>query len=394
MGQAAKRRGFGALVAIAMAVLPALVQPITAGATATGTLFAIVSDAPSTISSIDPVTGATTTVANLSAPGLPGGKFLGGLASDPYGHRLFLSRLSQDRSETTSFLYTIDSGTGAASFSTLSRFVSSLVFDTSSSTLLGISRDKYIVQINPGTGAMTNLAALSGDVFEMVVVPASHTLYIESSTLAANQLFSFNTLTNTLTAGPVLPRVRLAYDTSLGVLFGLTLTSPSQLVRIDPVSGVETPVGNAALTFGSGLTIDSFSHTIFVSHEVNSANTVTQFVESINVQTGAKSTSGPLPIPGNSRIYALAFEPIQVTYASLCSLTVQFITSSPAFEGSPAVAVAQGNQLCALLNSAQFAPDQKSLLIAAYQAGLPYLVASALLTPDQAVLLLALSQAL
>jgi hypothetical protein len=295
----------------------------------------------------------------------------------------------------TSVLYTIDSGTGAASFSTLSRFVSSLVFDTSSSTLLGISRDKYIVQINPATGAMRNLAALSGDVFEIVVAPASHTLYIESSTLEANQLFSFNTLTNTLTAGPVLlPRVGLAYDTSLGVLFGLTWTNPSQLVRIDPVSGVETPVGNGGLNIGAGLTIDSFSHTIFVTHEVYSGNTVTQFVESINVQTGAKSTSGPLPIPGNSRIHALAFEPIQVTYAGLCSLTVQFITSSPAFEGSPAVAMAQGNQLCALLNSAQFAPDQKSLLIAAYQAGLPYLVASALLTPDQAVLLLALSQAL
>ena len=63
-------RRVGFLIAAPVALVPVLFQPIPAAASATGTLFGIVLNTTS-VSTIDPSTGATTKVADLSLPPWP-----------------------------------------------------------------------------------------------------------------------------------------------------------------------------------------------------------------------------------------------------------------------------------------------------------------------------------
>lgn len=316
MGLAATRRGFGALVAFAIALLPLLIQPVSAGATGTGTLYGLVSGPTVTISPVDPVTAVITPGVSVGQPG-PGLGGFGPWANDPATHRFFLVRVLRDITTLpptlTSQLLTVNASAGTILASpTLSRELGALVFDASSGTLYGISGDKWIVRVDPATGAMTNLAAVTGDYFDMVVAPASHTLYILSRTngTTATRLLTMDTLANVATVGPLFtPAVRaLVYDTSLGALFGLTFCCPSGLVRIDPVSGAGTAVGNATLGLGGGLAIDSASHTVFVTQDVLGAFGFNQYIASINDQTGSKSLSPPIPST-TAYVSRLIFEP-------------------------------------------------------------------------------------
>ena len=86
---------------------------------------------------------------------------------------------------------------------------------------------------------------------------------------------------------------------------------------------------------------------------------------------------------------------IQVTYSSLCNLTIRFIDGSPAFQASPARGLAQEVQLCQLLAAAGSAPSPaKEALIVAYQKGLTVAVNMAFLTTAQEATLVTLSNAL
>lgn len=313
MGLAATRRAFGALTAIAIGLLPALAQPITAGAAGTGTLFGLVSGPTAGVANINPTTGAVTSVATF------GSNWAGtnSLAVDPATHRLFLPRTTQDLSvlpiTSTYQLVTVDTRTPATITVSpnLSRSVGNLVFDSTSSTLYGVTGDKWVVRIDPATGVMTNLATFSADdVTSMVLAPATHTLFLASlvTTPRTSQLLMLDIATNSLTPGPVLtPAIRaLVYDTSQGRLFGLTFCCPARLMHIGPTSGVGSEIGNNPLGLGAGLAIDSASHTVFVTQDVMGAPAY-QVIVSISLGTGVKASSGA--IPNTTYVSALVFEP-------------------------------------------------------------------------------------
>ena len=343
MGLGATRRFLGALVAISTALLPVLVQPVAAGAASTGTLYGLVAASGTfSLGTVDPVSAAITPGVNVGlAPGQPGpAPGYGPWANDPNTHRFFLARVWNvspwPPPPIQSFeLLTVNVLTGTITARpTLARNLDSLVFDTSSGTLFGISADKQIVRVDPSTGVMTNLGAVTGDYFHMEIASASHTIYILSRTngTIATRLITMDTLTNAVTTGPVLaPGVRgMVYDTSLGALFGLTFCCPSQLVRINPVSGVGTGVGGANLGLGGAFAIDSATHTAFVTQDVLGAFDLNQYIASINVLTGVKSLSPAIP-SRTANVSRLMFEPLGGTPPPVdTSPPVTSIAPSPA----------------------------------------------------------------
>jgi hypothetical protein len=142
-------------------------------------------------------------------------------------------------------------------------------------------RDQTVV--DPKSGAETNLADF-GEGTPTTGTPtaldsASHTFYlIREAPDFSSQLFSLNIVTNALTAGPVLatPVLAITFDPSLGTLFAVTgcCPSPAQLVRLDPVSGVEAPVGTTDLGIvTSDMAINPASHTIYITQSMNSVDT-------------------------------------------------------------------------------------------------------------------------
>src|ERR1700682_2054980 len=291
---------------------PTATPPVTS----TGTLYGLVFGPTVNIGTIDPLTGVLTPGVNV---GLPPGQLAPGFgpwANDAATHRFFLVRvlytLGSPPPPTTSQLLTVNSGTVSAS-PTLTRTLGALAFDSSSGTLYGITDDKWIVRVDPATGAMTNLAAVTGDMFDVVVAPASHALYILSRTngTIATRLLTMDTVANVVTTGPLFtPPVRgILYDTSLGALFGLTFCCPSGLVRIDTSSGAGTAIGNATLGLGGGYAIDSASHTVFATQDVLGAFGQSQYIASINDQTGAKSLSPAISI-ATAYVSRLIFEPL------------------------------------------------------------------------------------
>src|SRR5260370_19519745 len=95
MGLVGARRGFGALVAVAIGLLPALVQPVSAGAASTGTLFGITGMDRSTLSKIVLGTEAVT-VTPIAQLGLPPNfnAQITNITGDAATHRIFALRLS------------------------------------------------------------------------------------------------------------------------------------------------------------------------------------------------------------------------------------------------------------------------------------------------------------
>ncbi len=86
---------------------------------------------------------------------------------------------------------------------------------------------------------------------------------------------------------------------------------------------------------------------------------------------------------------------VQVTYSSLCNLTIRFIEGSAAFQASPARGRAQEVVLCQLLTAAGSAPGPaKNSLIGAYQKALVVAVDMTFLTNAQEATLVTLSNAL
>lgn len=294
---------------------PTATPPVTS----TGTLYGLIFGSTLNIGTVDPLTAAITPGVNVGLPpGQPGPGF-GPWANDPSTHRFLIVRVVYDFSTfpptTTTQLLTVYPLTGTATISAnLARTLGALAFDSSSGTLYGITDDKWIVRVEPNA-AMTNLTAITGDFFDMVVAPSSHALYILSRTngTIATRLLTMDTLTNAVTVGPVLaPGVRgIVYDTSLGALFGLTFCCPSQLVRIDPVSGAGTGVGLANLGLGGAFAIDSASHTVFVTQDVLGPFAFNQYIASINDQTGVKSLSPAIPST-TAYVSRLIFEPQKI----------------------------------------------------------------------------------
>jgi len=321
------RRAFGLIVAASMAVLPALVQPVATAAAGAGTLFAL---GPTTIAKVDPATGAVTTFATLALPsGFPGPSLVG-LASDAAGHRLFVSEttFSPDFSTVTYQLVTVDTQTAAVSTSPgMAQGITALVYDPASGSVIGQANmccPFQLVRIDPTTGVQTHLADMPGvQPLGLVEAPAKHAIYFATETFVLGQfqpvitLVTVDTVTGAVTQSPPMNTgvFALVYDSVSGTLFGKTFCCQSSLVKIDPASGAETVVA-PGLTFGFGMTIDSATHTVFTTDDEIGPFGISQFIESINDQTGAITLSTN-PLPADMFVGSMAFEGIATTPDSI-----------------------------------------------------------------------------
>jgi hypothetical protein len=333
-----RRRGLllGALAALAAA----LIQPLPAAAATTGTLFGIVFQPIPGVARIDPVSGTTTLLADLSLPpGHPSPGFSAGLVDDPTSHRLFLVRVVLDftlppPNNTTSQLVTVDSRTGAMTVQTLSQGLAGLAFDPSTGTLFGVTAGNCcpntlpisIVRVDPSTGAETSFASVTGDAIGLMSVdPASHSIYATSDSFATIPntivILTVNTLTGAVTQSPVLnPGIpSLVFDSSAGALYGTTFCCPAHFAKVDPSTGSETLLGSydfGMFLHGAGA-IDAASHTVFVVQDVfdplNPQLGPVAHIASINDQTGA----GVLGQTTGTNVGGLAFEPVLITPASI-----------------------------------------------------------------------------
>jgi hypothetical protein len=334
-------RRVGFLIAAPVALVPMLFQPIPAGASATGTLFGIMLNTTS-VSSIDPASGATTNVADLSLPGqlFPG--FGISMADDPVAHRLYLLRIVTDMTlpppdNSTVQLVTVDTahpGT-TPTFTVPIQPLAGLALDTSSGTLFGITATNCcpntlpvsIVTVNPADGSETTVVPnLPGDSFGLMAVdPATHLLYVTSETFPATTLLTVDTVHSVLLQStPLNIGLRgLVFDPSPspGALFGTSFCCPAHFVKIDPATGSETILGSYdfGMFLEPGLAIDANTHTVFTVQDVfdplHPELAQQAHIVSINDQTGAGALGGST----GTIVPALAFEPVQITPASVAA---------------------------------------------------------------------------
>jgi hypothetical protein len=365
------------VVAASLAALPALLQPLPVAASSTGTLFGIDIRRPAVVS-IDPTTGATTPVADLSVANQPAPGFVDSMASDPATHRLFLVRVVFDFSNgfptTTYQLITVDTqGKGVVNVSPgLAHPVTSLAFDTSTGTLLGFTGDccpNQIVSIDPASGALTHIADVIGDSFSFIAFsPSTHSLYLDSESFAQpfpspplNTLLIVDTTqVDHVTIGPTLsPGVNsLAFDTSLGALFGTTFFPP-HFVQVNTSTGFETSLGSYNLGFflEPGTAIDSATHTFFKVQDVfdDPIQGPIAHIASINDQTGAGTLGGTT----GTNLAAIVFEPVLITPESI-KADVRTAAASGAIT-NPGLA----NALLAQLSAAEAARSRSQCATAA-----------------------------
>ena len=361
-----------------LALSVAIAQPAVAGAAGTGTLFGL---GPSSIITIDPPTGASSTFVNLpTVTTFPGASY-NALASDAGGHRLFTVRTVFQQqpfglSETFQ-LVTVNTKDQAAAPTVspdMTTGVTQLVFDPSTQSLFGQTNTCcpfQLVRIDPATGAQTHVADIPGvQPLKMAVAPAQHALYFATESFVLGQfqpvvtLVTVDTITGALSQSPPLATglFGLAYDTSSGKLFGKTFCCPAKVVMVDPVTGAETTVASN-LGLGGGIAIDSSSHTIFMTDDQFGAFGFNQFIDSVNDQTGAVSVStGTLPV--NTFVNELAFEGIAITPDSIIS-DVKSAVASGAIDNAGV-----GTALVAELNAAKAARTRGDCAAAAniYQA--------------------------
>jgi len=358
------RRIFGVLTAASLAAL-ALVSPVPAAASGTGTLFAVSGETH--VVKLDPATGNMTQLADLTDPSLQFGSTLLDLVSDSAHHLLYTQqvRFNFDPNQfppifETYQLVTIDTRTGAFTVSAdMGGTRLGLAFDPSTSQLFGLTQccPAQVVKVDPATGAETPFVTIAGDtqLSSMAIAPGLHVIYVVQRTPgvfpATGTLLSIDIVTGAITVGPALSRgiLLLAYDTSSGSLYGKTFSIPSQqIVLISPSTGVETTIGNFNLGFGgNSLAIDPSTHTIYVMEDDLEAFGFFQLVGTVNPQAGTISLSPKIPL--NGYIRSFAFEAVVVTPAQLRS-DLQAAIAAGAID-NPGV----GAALLAELNAAEAA---------------------------------------
>jgi hypothetical protein len=317
-------------IAAPVALVPMLFQPIPAAASATGTLFGIVLNTLS-VSSIDPASGATTKIADLSLPGQRFPGFSISMADDATAHRLYLLRIVTDMTlpppnNSTVQLVTVDTAHPGTppTYTVPIQPLAGLALDTSSGTLFGItptnccpnSLSVSIVKVDPSTGSETSPIPVTGDSFGLMAIdPATHLLYVTSLTFPTTTLLTVNTVAGVVVGSTVLPLgLRgLVFDPSQAALFGTSFCCPAHFVKIDVATLTETILGSYdfGMFLEPALAIDtaSPSHTVFTVQDVSDPSNP-QFgpvahIASINAQTGAGMLGGST----GTNIAALAFEP-------------------------------------------------------------------------------------
>jgi hypothetical protein len=317
MSAIASRHGLAFVLAIAVSLLLFTLGPAPAAAASAAGLYSI--SGSQHLIRIDPVSGAETSIADLSVPGLPFGfeTMLGNIAADQTNQQLFVDRtiveFDVDPQVTVeSRFLTITPSTGAVTVGpTIAQQLGSYAFDPTSGNVVGVTEccTREIVRVDLASGAETNVASVTGDQFSTETIdPASHMLYVASSSFTtfppATQILSVNLLTNVVSSSPVLGTglVGLAFDTSSQTLFGASfiLCCPLDwsLFRVDPSTGAEVPITDIpnAQIIGSSLALDTSTHTAYV---VNSALDATggqfTYIVAINDQTGTYTQGQAVP---------------------------------------------------------------------------------------------------
>ena len=319
-----------AFTASCLSLLAAAIQPVAVSAAGGGTLFAVFGETH--IVSLDPATGAMTTLADLTDPTLQFGNTISDMVSDAAHHRLIGQqvRFNFDPNQDPAFfetyqMVTVDTQTAAVTISPDMPDRLNLAFDPSTGGVFGVTVECcpfQVFRIDPATGAETLLATIAGQsqISTMAVAPSLHVIYVVQRTPnvfpPTGTLLAIDTVSGAVSTGPALSRgiFNLAYDSSSGTLYGKTFTccGPAQLVRIDATTGVETTVGTFDLGFGgNSLTVDPSTHKIYLMEDIFGVFGFSQQVGTVNPQAGSIALSPEIPLTGYIR--SLAFEAVVVT---------------------------------------------------------------------------------
>ena len=323
MAGTASRRGFGFLVAISLAAVPALAQPWVASAASTGTLFAITADQH--LVKIDQATGAFTMLTDLNNANNPQSS---DLADDPVAHRLYAERLSATIGPDgfpifSQDLLTIDSNSGATLADPPLNAPPSngLVVDPSTGTLFGFD-GLNVVTIDPGTAAVTtfaNIAPFRGAFsYSMVGDPSSHTIFLSQEDVSGpvgtntTKIFSIDMSNGSVSTSPALDRPVRQITIDAGNLYGITDAFTFDFVAINNTSGATrlvTNIGDSSSIVQFGMASDSASHTTFIDVQSQDPPGSFIFVDhllSINDLTGTTTSAAmPTGLAGDG----MAFEP-------------------------------------------------------------------------------------
>ncbi len=128
--------------------------------------------------------------------------------------------------------------------------------------------------------------------------PSTTTTQVLTISPSANTVTTSGDLTQQLQSS-------LAYDSTTNSLFGITKCCPNELVRIDPVSGIETPVAALAGDTFSSMAIDEATHTLYVESSITTGfpSPPTQLLSVDTTKTDAVSTTGVLALGGRGLIF-------------------------------------------------------------------------------------------
>ncbi len=230
-------------------------------------------------------------------------------ALDAPGHRYFFSGFTGSSHN----LFVIDTQTGVLLQSpSLSWLFTSLEFDTTSNTLLGVvsfadgtkvvTVDPTTGQVNPvgtGNGAPSGISPAQGiSALDM----QGHRYFFRGYTGSSHELFVLDTQTSILLQNPPLPLLftSLEFDSTSNTLLGVvSFSDGTKVVTIDPTTGQVNPVGTGSgtppdISPAQGISaLDVEEHRFYFRGYTDS----TQQLFALDTQTGNLLQSPTLPIP-------------------------------------------------------------------------------------------------
>jgi hypothetical protein len=322
------RRRLVFLAVLLVSIPLALVQPVAASASNTGTLFAITGQNQNFLSEIDPASGDVTPIVDLAGPDQAQ---VGTLTGDPATGRLFGLRQSCVWSPPGYYGYvcnrqlvSVDSQTGEFSVGpSVKAPITQIAFDASANILYGLWYNA-VYTIDPATGLTRKLAGpdFGDSIVSMAVVPGGNAIYVNDEIFNddgtfGDKVFTIDPQSGRVLSSPMLAQpVRIiAYDPALGQLFGATECSSRDLVKIDPSTGNEDVVSSFGDTcdhqFQFAMTIDPTLHTAFMDLESLldpfDGTQIRDQIVSVNEETGANAWSLPID---NDVVWSQYFMPV------------------------------------------------------------------------------------
>jgi hypothetical protein len=159
-------------------------------------------------------------------------------------------------------------------------------------------------RVDPVAGTHTQVAALGTDRYDaMAVDPTSHLLYVASVvSIHERHIITIDSQTGAMTVSPNLDHslVSLVFDPTTHTLYGLTVFTllpiglGSEVVSVDPVTGVETDIAGIRGFVGS-LTLNPVTQTLYTSGDFGTPFP-TGHLFAIDIHTGAVSATLLSPI--------------------------------------------------------------------------------------------------